>query len=265
MKKWLKIGFWSAFALAVLVVLYLSKTAQMESELADPEIYIEVSGGNTFMTEEDLRSRLKQKGLIYPGQTFEKLNLSAIEDFIKAMTVVKEVKVYANLGERWNIDVKMRKPIARIFNVYGENFYLDETGHTMVPVKLYPARVVIFTGNIYDRKNSMAVPEIINNDTLKSIRNLDDIYRISAYVCNDPFLNAQIGQIHLEKNGDFVLIPQVGGQKIIFGAARNDEEVRDKFTKLKVFYKEGIPFEGWEKYDVINVKYRRQIVCKKKE
>lgn len=265
MKKWLKTGFWIAFTLAVVVVLSLTKTAQMESELAEPEIFIEISGENAFMTEQDLLTRLKRKGLIYPGQTFEKLNLAAIEGFIKTMTEVKEAKVYANLGNQWNIDIEMRKPLARIFNVYGENFYLDEVGHTMIPSERYPARVVVFTGDIRDRKNSISVPEIINNDTLKSIRNLDDIYRISAYVCNDPFLNAQIGQVHLEKNGDFVLIPQVGGQKIIFGPARNDEEVKDKFTKLKVFYKEGLPFEGWEKYDVINVKYRRQIVCKKKE
>lgn len=265
MKKWLRTGFWIAFTLAVLVILSLTKKAQMESGLAKPEILIEVNGENAFLTEDELYVRLKRKGLVYPGQTFENLNLAAVENYIETMTEVKEAKVYANLGGSWNIDVKIRKPIARIFNKYGENFYLDELGFTMAPSYLYTARVVIVTGDIPDRKNSISVPDIINNDTLKSIRNLDDIYRISSYVCNDPFLNAQIGQIHLERNGDFVLIPQVGGQKIIFGPARNDEEVADKFRKLKVFYKDGLPFEGWNKYDVINLKYKRQIVCKKKE
>jgi cell division protein FtsQ len=100
---------------------------------------------------------------------------------------------------------------------------------------------------------------------LISIRNLDDIYRISSYVCNDAFLSAQIGQINLEKNGDFVLVPQVGGQKIIFGSARTNEDVAEKFKKLTIFYKEGLPYEGWDKYEVINLKYDKQIVCKKKK
>lgn len=265
MKKWLKIGFWIAFALAVVVVLGMAKNAQMRSVLAEPEILIEISGENVFLTKDDLMTRLKRKGLIYPGQDFEHLNLGAIEAYIETMTEVKEARVYANLGGTWNIDVKIRKPIARIFNKYGESFYLDETGHTMASSNLYTARVVVVTGDIPDRKNSETVGEIINNDSLKSIRNLDDIYRISKYVCNDPFLNAQIGQIDLDKYGQFVLIPQVGGQKIIFGTARTEDEVADKFQKLKVFYRDGLPFEGWDKYDVINLKYKRQIVCTKKE
>jgi cell division protein FtsQ len=224
-----------------------------------------VNGENVFLTEDELFDRIKRQGFIYTEQKFEELKLAEIEGFITKMTEVKSAKVYADLGGKWNIDVKIRKPIARIYNNFGESFYLDELGFTMAPSYLHVARVVIVTGDIPDRKNSVSVDKIINNDTLKSIRKLDDIYRISKYVCNSPFLNAQIGQIHLDKYGDFVLIPQVGGQKIIFGTARNDEEVADKFKKLVIFYKEGLPFEGWNKYDEINLKYKKQIVCKKKE
>lgn len=265
MKKWLKILFWSAFTISVFVLLSLSKSAQLDAELKIPEILIKVNGENVFLTKDDLLTRLKRSGLVYPGQKIENLKIAEIEKFIEGMTEVKAVKVYSNLGGAWNIDVTIRKPIARIFNSFGEDFYLDDAGSTMAPSYLYTARVVVVTGFINDRKNTESVKEIINNDTLISIRNLDDIYRISSYVCNDAFLNAQIGQINLEKNGDFVLVPQVGGQKIIFGSARTSEDVEEKFKKLIVFYKEGLPFEGWDKYETINLKYKRQIVCKKKK
>lgn len=265
MKRWIKIIGWSVFALTVLVMMSMTKTAQLEAELERPAILIEVNGDNAFLTEDELYLRLKRKGLIFPGQQFQQLAVAEVEDYIETMTEVKKAKVYAGIGGSWNIDVAIRKPIARIFNNSGENFYLDELGHTMASSYLYTARVVVVTGDIPDRKNSISVPEIINNDTLKSIRILDDIYRISGYVCNDPFLRAQIGQIHREKNGDFILIPQVGAQKIIFGTARTDEEVADKFGKLVIFYKEGLPFEGWNKYVEINLKYEKQIVCKKRE
>ncbi len=264
MKKWIKIVFWTIFTVGVFVVMSLTKAQQAEFVMEKPDILIEASDENAFLTKDELYTRLVREGLLFPGQKFKDLDLRSIEENISKMSEVKETKAYAKIGGSWNIAVKIRKPIARIYNKFGENYYLDELGFVMVPSYLYTARVVIVTGDIPDRINSPSVSEIINNDTLKTIRNLDEIYRISKYVCNDPFLKSQIGQIHLQKNGDFVLIPQVGGQTIIFGSAKTDEEVEDKFTKLIIFYQQGLPFEGWEKYEEINLKYKKQIVCRKK-
>ncbi len=263
MKKWTKIVFWITFIIFVLVGMYLSKKSQKEEVTVTPKIFIHIDGENAFLTEDVVETRLARKNLIYQGQKFKNLPIKAIEDYLESMSEIKSCKVYQNLGQTWNIDIVIRKPIARIFNTAGESFYLDELGHTMATSPLYTARVVVVTGNIPDRAHSKPVEKIINNDTLKTISFLDDIYRISYYVCNDPLLNAQIGQIHREMNGDFVLIPQVGRHKIVFGSAFSEQEVSEKFNKLKVFYKEGLPFEGWNKYDVVNLKYKKQIVCKK--
>lgn len=262
-KKWLKRTLWALFAVGMIVLLVMTQRAQKEVVVAKPEIIIHVDGENAFLTEDELYGRLKRKGFFSPGQAHEKLNVSAIEKYIREMSEVKDVKVFTRLGENWTIDIVVRKPIARIFNKYGESFYLDEDGFVMRTSDLHTARVVVVTGYIPDKLKSISVPEIINNDSLKSIRKLDDVYRISNYVCKDPFLRSLVGQVHLKKNGDFVLIPLVGGQKIIFGSAHTDEEVKEKFDKLMIFYKEAIPYEGWNKYDEISLKYDKQIVGKK--
>ena len=72
-----------------------------------------------------------------------------------------------------------------------------------------------------------------------------------------------IGQIYLEKNGDFILVPLIGDQKIVFGSAYSEKEVEEKFEKLRIFYEEGMPNVGWNAYSEISVKYEGQIVCKK--
>lgn len=262
MKKWLKRGLWIAFAIAVIVLMRMTQSAQAETVLEEPEVLIHVNGENAFLTEDELKLRLKRNGFTFNGQAQKDLKVSAVEDYIRKMTEVKDVKVFTKLGSKWKIEVTVRKPIARIYNKYDETFYLDEDGFVMNSSSLHTARVVVVTGYIKDKISSVSVPEIINNDTLKSIRNLDDVYRISNYVCNDPLMQSLIGQIHLKKNGDFVLIPLVGGQKIIFGTANTDKEVKDKFKKLKIFYQEGIPYEGWDKYEEISLKYDNQIVCK---
>lgn len=262
MKKWMKISLWSLFGITVLVLMSMVQSAQSETLLHEPNIIIHVNGENAFLTEDELSTRLKRNNLIFEGQTYEQLNVHEIERFIASMTEVKDVKVYTQIGSSWVISVNIRKPIARIFNKYDESYYLDENGFIMVPSTLYTARVVVVTGNISERISSPSVNDIINNDSLKSIRVLDDVFRISNYVCNDPLLQAQIGQIHLKPDGDFVLVPQVGGQKIVFGTARSEEEVERKFRKLKVFYREAMPYEGWNKYSEISLKYDKQIVCK---
>jgi cell division protein FtsQ len=249
----------------VVLLLFLANRRQQRATMLPPDVYITVDGGDAFLTKEDLILRLKRQQLIFPEQTFEEINGAAIENSIRKMEEVLSVDVYKKLGNEWKIDITTRRPLARIFNNRGEDYYLDATGHTIKPSILYTARVVVVNGNIPDRKDSLTVNDIINNPALKSKRILDDVYRISNYVCNHPLFRAQIGQIFRQTNGDFVLIPQVGAQRIIFGTAKTDAEVQEKFSKLEIFYKQAMPYEGWTKYDQINLKYSKQIVCRKKE
>jgi cell division protein FtsQ len=229
-----------------------------------PQISIHVDSENAFLTEQELLTRLKMDRLIFDGQTNEQLKIDLIEAKISEMEEVKTVRVYRDIGKKWYIKIELRKPIARIFNIYGDSFYLDEDGFTMNRSDLHTARTLVFSGNIKDDYSRQSVADIINNDSLKSIRKLDDIYRISNYVCNDSLLQKLIGQVYLEKDGDFVLVPLIGDQKIVFGTAYSVEEVKEKFKRLKIFYKEAIPYEGWAKYNEISVKYDGQIVCRKR-
>ena len=59
------------------------------------------------------------------------------------------------------------------------------------------------------------------------------------------------------------MIPVVGKQRIVFGKASSVKEVEDKFQRLKVFYQEAMPYEGWNKYKEISLKYEGQVVCRK--
>lgn len=265
MKLWLRISIWAVFALGVFVLMYLTQAAQDEVVLETPEIQIHVNGDAHFLTKEEILSDLEFRHLWKKGQKAGELDVDGIEKYISEISQVKHVKVFRELGGHWMIEVTTRKPIARIFNRFGETFYLDEDGVIMDVSLQHAARTLVVSGEISDRKDGENVGQIINNDSLISIRNLDDIYRISNYVCNDPVFHSLIGQIHLEKNGDFVLVPLVGDQKIVFGSALSEEEVKEKFKKLRIFYKEAMPYEGWDVYSEISLKYEDQIVCKKKK
>lgn len=264
MMRWLKISGLLSFLIGIVVLIYIVRKADNETVLLKPEILIEVEGESAFLTKSELLIRLERGGLLPKGLSTEKLDPQKVETFIKKMSEVKAVKVYKNIGNAWKIDVVLRVPIARIFNSYNESYYLDKEGFKIGTSNFHTARVLVFNGAIPDRMNKENVTQIINNNSLKSIRKIDDVYRISNYVCKDPILSSLIGQVFVNEQHEFVMIPIVGDQIIEFGTANTDEEVQDKFEKLKIFYEQAIPFEGWNKYSVITIKYNGQIVCKKK-
>lgn len=264
MKNWGRFTAWSLFALLVIGLLIYARRVQEETVAQKPNVAIHVDDENAFLTEEELLVRLRRAGLLFDGQTMEQVKTAAIESFIRKMHEVESVEVFKRLGGQWDIRLKVRRPLARIFNNTGQSFYVDVKGATMDPTPNFTARTLIFSGNIPDVSDSLTVDLISSNDSLKNVRVLDDIYRLAKHINEDPFLKAQIAQVHRTRGGDFILIPQVGGHKIIFGSALSDAEVKEKLDKLVIFYKEGLPYEGWNKYETINLKFSNQIVCKRK-
>ncbi|XOV69245.1 MAG: cell division protein FtsQ/DivIB [Fluviicola sp.] len=265
MRSWVKIASWSVLGVLVIALLVITQRAQKNIPTDEPQIEVHVAGEAHFITEDEILNELDFHRLWKKGMRSGDIPIEKIEAYLKGISQVKDARVYQKLGGEWKIEVTTRNPIARIFNKQGETYYLDDEGVKMETSELHAARILVVTGEIPDRFEGQNISEIINNDSLKSIQKLDDIYRISSYVCDDPLFHSLIGQIHLEKNGDFVLIPLVGDQKVVFGSALTEEEVAEKFKKLKIFYKEAMPYEGWNTYTEISLKYEDQIVCKKKE
>ncbi len=264
MKKWINISLWIIAFSGLITIGFYIKSALDSKETNPLKILILSQGENTFITDLEMRSKLELEGFIFDKIKRSEIEIEEIENFIKDISQVKSAEVYQAIDGKWNINVELREPIARIYNLSNQNFYLDKEGNTFKTTEKHTARVPIVSGEIHDLENSKSVTEIINNDSLISIRKLDDIYRISRYVCKDTLFHSLIGQIHLKKNGDFILVPLVGDQQIVFGSAKSTKEVEGKFKKLTIFYNEAIPYEGWTTYSEINLKFEDQIVCKKK-
>jgi cell division protein FtsQ len=264
MKIWLIRIFWLLIAVGVVIVFYFSNVSAQKTHLNIPKVAIHADDENAFLTKQELLDRLKIRRLFDRKMEAKDLKIHTIERAIAGMAEVKEVEVFKHLGSNWEIKLALRKPIARIFNSKGQSYYLDQDGFMMNRSALHTARVLVFSGHIHDAYNPRVHCDFINNSNLKSSQKIGQIYRISNYVCNDPLMHQLIGQVYLESDGDFILIPLLGEQQIVFGPARSTKEVSDKFERLTHFYKEALPREGWNKYKEISVKYEGQIVCRKK-
>lgn len=233
-----------------------------ESKVAGiPEVDIEVYEDMVFLSEEDIVERLRSRNFIGEDKTYSELELEKIETALNEMPEIKHAEAYTYVSGKWKLEIELRQPIARIFNIDGSSCYLDKDGTLMPLSNNYTAHVLTVDGNINETDYAKNVNDIINNDSLITIEILDDLYEISNYVCSDEFLSAQITHIHINGYDEFELIPRVGDQRIMFGKS---EFVAGKFKKLEYFYSEGISRAGWENYDTINIMYKSQVVCSKR-
>jgi cell division protein FtsQ len=90
---------------------------------------------------------------------------------------------------------------------------------------------------------------------------LKDIFYLVQYINDNSFWSAQIDQIYVDNNDQIDLIPRVGNQVIHIGTTEN---IEGKLRSLSAFYDKVLPEVGWNKYSVINLEYKDQIVCKKR-
>jgi len=264
-KRIVGIVFWFFFSVSVLSLMSITQKRMKATQITLPSVQIFVDDENSFLTKQELIDRLEQKRLIFSGQHIGELDTEKIEDFIRSMEEVRDVDVYRHLNGSWNVEVQLRKPIARLFTAHNESYFIDSQGDFISSTPQHLARVLVVTGNIPQRKDTQRDTKVINNENLITRDILSNVYRLCFYICNDELFRSMIGQVHVSTSEDFILVPLVGDQKIIFGSAVSDEEVARKFNKLKIFYREALPYEGWNKYSEISLKYDRQIVCRKKE
>ena len=259
--SWMKNILWLSFVILVIVLMSFVSSSKENQVLGIPKIMVNKHDGQVFLSSEGIREKLEDKLLIGEDYTYADIDFKEIESYLLSLNEIKSVNVYVESGNSWHINVELRQPIARLFNMNGTSCYIDKEGKLMLLSDNYTAHVITINGYVNETDMKKSAIDVINNDSLKTIEILDDLYEISNYVCSDKFFSSQITHIFVNSNQEFELIPRVGKHRVLFG---NSEYMAGKFKKLKVFYTEGLSKAGWTKYDTINVKIKNQIICSKR-
>jgi cell division protein FtsQ len=218
-----------------------------------------------FLDKKDIIQLLIRRGDSIVGLPREKVNVPEIETSLNSHENIANAEVFTTIDGKMKIKVKQRKPIIRIFNLVGESYYIDEDGLLMPISEKYTANVPIANGHIFEsyaRYYSKPV-YAVNKDVLgKSKNTLAQLYAIAKYINSNDFWKNQIQQVYVNQNDDLELIPLAGNHKIIFG---DTTLMAEKFEKLNTFYLQGLNVTGWwNKYSTINLKFKNQVVCTRK-
>jgi cell division protein FtsQ len=265
-KKLIKILILSMWVLLVGgFITLLSFTLWEHNSLSCKNYVIRIDYGNadTLVTKTDIYNLIKKTGNVLKGEMIGDIDVSAIEREIRHQPYVAHAEVFLTLDGIVEINILQRQPILRIFNQKGESFYLDGMGSLLPLNPTFSARVLVANGFVdesYSKRTNYMIDSVRQKDSAEYRAVMINLLKLATYIVKDRFLRVQIEQIYVDKLGEFELLPRVGNHVIIFGPA---EDLEDKFSRLFAFYKYGLSKTGWNKYNVINIKFKNQVVCSK--
>jgi cell division protein FtsQ len=206
-------------------------------------IVLKDENAQAYVSPAEIREILTNRHCRIVGKQLRDIDFQRIEHLAETHKMVSRAECFSTPSGQVMLNIWQVSPVLRIMQD-GGSYYIDEKGQR--------------SGISFNSAADVPVASGVICDSL-SVRRL---YRMAMLLRNDLFWNAQIEQIYVEPNGEWLLIPCVGDYEIEFGLPN---EVEDKLQRLRLFYQKALPKVGWERYSKISVKYKNQIVCTKKE
>ena len=245
----------SALSAAAVFVVVLTSAVKKEQALVCKNliVHIDYSTGISFLKDAEIADRLNYlSGENLVGRKIATIDLTTLERELEANPFIEQAAVYVDQKQNLIVDIIQKRPILRILNNDGVSYYLGEKGEHIPLCNNFTAHVIIATGLVETHQN------LERDSTVQAA-----LFQLTQFIQRDNFLSALIDQIVVQPNGEVTLIPKISGHVILFGVG--NDHVEDKFSRLKIFYNEGLRKTGWNRYKTIDLRFDEQVVCEKKD
>lgn len=249
-RKVLFIAIWLCIGGGMVSLLLAAITKKNNGICEDYTITIEGAKNNLFIDNKDVEQLLfKATNGPLKGDPIASFNLYELEQTLEMNTWIDEADMYFDNKDVLHVTIMEKEPIARIFTTDGNTFYINDNGKKMPLSEKMSARVPVFTGYADKKKMNKA-----DSLFLKQVTN------VASFINKDPFWMSQVAQIEITDDKNFEMVPLVGNHLVKLG---NGENIEKKFNRLMVFYKQVLSKTGFDKYKVIDVQYKGQVVVSK--
>lgn len=213
-------------------------------------VELENTHENHFIDEADILKIIEGSGEAIIGKRIGELDLRTLEYKLESDKHILQAEIFGDIKGNVAVNVKLRRPIARLVRHDGPDAYIAEDGKIMSTSEKYAARILLITGS--------HIKELIDSGDLYTTEFGTHLMETIEYINDDSFWKAQVAQLDIMPSEQVMIYPQVTGQLVEFGTLEN---IDSKFRKLMIFYKEILPQRGWTKYNRVNVAYEGQVIA----
>ncbi|MGF7232689.1 cell division protein FtsQ/DivIB [Arachidicoccus sp.] len=246
-KKRIILFFWILIGITAIGLLIAGAKNKGNKTCKGINIDIHGDSKNIYLDQQGLKIQINE----YAGKIqrpIREINLRNIETQLKKDVWIKEAKLYFDNNQILQVGIEENNPVARIFTVNGNSFYIDSSMGRLPVNRNVLAKIPVFTGFPSNREK-LSAPD---STLLAGVKN------IANYISIDTFWTAFISQINITNSGDFQIIPTIGDEVIDLG---NAENIADKLNRLYSFYHQVLKRTGINKYKEISVQYNGQVVA----
>ena len=253
LKRILRTTLWSLAGIALFVLLLSAMHRNSKLVCMGMEIAIEGYNHEMYISEEEVKTMLEAElDSKIEGAPFEKLELRKLEKSLQRNPWISKAQLFVDNQQMLHVNISERMPVARVFTRTGQSFYMDSSA-VELPLSINEiADVPVFT-NVPDAGVEGGVPMVAADSLLRL-----QVSKMGNFIKKDSFLLMQLGQIDITPNANYVMYPAIGNHIIEFGTANNYE---NKLKRLSVFYRKIFGKVGLNKYEVLDLRYDKQIVA----
>jgi cell division protein FtsQ len=182
------------------------------------------------------------------GTVLAGFNLNDIEIELEKHPWVYDAQLYFDNNQTLHVILDEAIPVARVMDVGGNSFYVDQLGNELPLSVQYRADLPVFTGVPLKRSSGIGFKDI------------QKICMLSGVISKDSFWMAQAAQIDVLPTGKMEMIPALGNHVVELGDASHPEEM---LNKLKYFYMAMAAAGRLDDYSRIQAGYKGQIVAQR--
>lgn len=209
-------------------------------------IEINVQGATPAM-DSTIRQGVAEEMREYPhriiGLPLRQVNTGDVERYLSKRGSFESVRCMMSARGTLVIKIEPLVPVMRIF--YGGNsYYINKEGRHMTSNAEFYSEVPLVTGSF----NRSFQPR--------------DVLPLVNYIASDALLSGLVGMVHAEDRDNLVLVPRIRGHVVNFGDTTRLDEKKEA---LALFYRQVMPYKGWEEYDTISVRFRGQVVATRRD
>lgn len=247
---------WGLVLLILALVVASAVQRKSTATVADLSVAVAPLPGNHFLIEAEDVPKILETHFPEPvtAMPVSSIDIARLEKVLEADPFVNDAETWLDAQNVLRISLTQREPLVRVIDNNGLNYYLDRFGNKMPLSRHYTARVPVITGNLPPYEEGFLKDPDPNNL-------LRDAFELVSLIKADEFLNALVEQVYVNNRGELTLSPKLGKQLILFGRFT---DAPDKLNRLKIFYREGLPYKGWDAYRSFDLRYDGQVVCQKR-
>jgi len=239
--KYIFISFFTILVITYIVFsLWYFSGYEKANVCSNLEIILADSSNIQLISQTDIAKILEENDLNPLGKTIKYIQTESIEGILQKNPMIKVAECYKTPSGTVCIRILQRCPKFRVVGL--GSYYIDVDRKPMPVSTNYAAYVPVVSGRV-----------TISYVTGK-------MFDFVSYIVDHPFWNAQIEQIYVREDMKIELVPRVGDAIIVLGTL---DDYESKLEKLHTLYMKGFNVIGWNKYKVIDLQFKEQVVCSK--